>query len=287
MGEIFDNTLMRTEKFMSSYYSDDVIKESMDYAFKHNNTTVDDKILELALEKTSEKHVAEIIEMALEEKQSDKTVSLMLAFASGVDAANKNGLTNTGPTYVSDYCKQKDFAVFFLFGDNDFGGVMENAASLFCKEYNGILKNINIFSKDEEEEQKNHPDRLFYRMSESYIKDVEYMEDPERLKELLKTLFLGSYLNSTADRMGLFQGHKPTYTMDARLEESLKLTNELFRDGRFWVIGSWETVNKCGMERVAGYQSESNAPKDLTECWINGEALIMRMCNGKLTYEVR
>jgi hypothetical protein len=87
--------------------------------------------------------------------------------------------------------------------------------------------------------------------------------------------------------MGLFQGYKPTYTMDARLEESLKLTNELFCDGMFWAIGSWETVNKRGMERVAGYQNESYAPKDLTECWINGEALIMRMCNGKLTYDVR
>lgn len=289
MNEALKKSIERTEEFMSSSYPEEIIRAAKEHAISRNRSVVAEKFIKEVINASDEVYTKMLLEYALEDINSDGITSLMLSFASGVSYAVNNKITSLVPDEKCEYSEKKDFAVYFNFGDNDFGMHIENAAKQFCKEYNELMTEIITYSNMEAEELKKHPDREFYLMSQGYIKELEFMEQPDLVKKLLKTLFIGSYLNNAADRVGFFHNLNHTnFSVTQWQENAVKTADTLFReDSDQWIIGTWEEVNKLGMERVMDFQDEDKKPKDLSECWNNGEALIMRMCNGRLTYEVR
>lgn len=181
------------------------------------------------------------------------------------------------PIHVSEYTKNKDFAFYFYFCDNDFGGYIQTAAQHFCDEYNGILHSIDMYS--------HYDSSGANSMVDSYIQQLGFMEDKDNLKEMLMSLFVGAFMSESADRAYCFGTTK--YSHNKRIEEAQRFVEYLFTeiDDRI-VTGTWEEVRKNGEERFEELQYDMK-PEDFSKYWINGEVLIVRMVNGLLVPEIR
>ena len=200
-----------------------------------------------------------------------------------VDAVNKT------PEPANDYALSKDFAFIFYFSDNDFGMYIEYAAKEYCNEYNNLLRKIEMYSGDSD------------IMVNSCKKGLEFMEDPNNVRELIKAGFIGEYMTGTIDRCWL--DGKPQFNATERLNKAQDLVNNYFNfktnthksfilgneDEVDWKFGTWDEVSKFGLERFKNWQGEEeleNANGDFTKYWLNGEVLIVRMVDGKLVAEV-
>ena len=206
-----------------------------------------------------------------------------------IDLSNPN--INKTPESANDCVLSKDFAFFFYFADNDFGMYIEDAAKEYCNEYNNLLRNVELYSGDSEV------------MVNSYKKGLEFMEDPNNVRELIKAGFIGEYMTGTIDRCWL--DGKPQFNAMERLNKAQDLVNNYFNfktntnksvvhiqgnnDIVYWKFGTWDEVSKFGLERFKSWQGEEeleNANGDFTKYWLNGEVLIVRMVGGKLVAEV-
>lgn len=186
----------------------------------------------------------------------------------------------------------KDFAFIFDFSDNDFGMYIERAAKEFCNEYNNLLRKIEMYSSDGE-----CPSNITVN---SCKKDLEFMEDPNNVRELIKAGFIGEYMTGTIDRCWL--DGKPQFNALEHLNKAQYLVNEYFNfetntthydidntERVDWKFGTWDEVSKFGLEQFKSWQGEEelkDANGDFTKYWLNGEVLIVRMVGGKLVAEV-
>ena len=191
------------------------------------------------------------------------------------------------PDPVTDYVLSKDFAFIFDFSDNDFGMCIESAAREYCKEYNNILRKIEMYSSDSEV------------MANSCKKGIEFMEDPNNVRQLMKAAFIGEYMKDAVDRCWL--DGKPQFNAMERLNRAQDLANNYFNfetnsyksnvdntERVEWKFGTWDEVSKFGLERYKHQQSEDElkySNGDFTKYWLNGEVLIVRMVGGKLVAE--
>ena len=64
---------------------------------------------------------------------------------------------------------------------------------------------------------------------------------------------------------------------------------EFFDSDDDWIIGKWKDVDKATMDKHIDYQNiETKAiATSITDLWLNGEILIVRMIDGKLTCETK
>ena len=194
-----------------------------------------------------------------------------------------------------DYIKNKDFAFIFDFRDNDFGSYMERAAEKFCQRYNEILSNIERYKKVESDIED-----LEYSMSQSFIKDLENMEKIDNIIELMKALFIGEYMSNSADR---FWGNK-SFSYSDKLKQAMHCVDYLDFDEQVheyeedcsngetithkkyrWLIGKIDEISKVCEEQYKGMQDDYT--RKFEDYWLNGEVLIVKMVNGKLTAKVR
>ena len=194
-----------------------------------------------------------------------------------------------------DYIKNKDFAFIFDFRDNDFGSYMERAAEKFCQRYNEILSNIERYKKVESDIED-----LEYSMSQSFIKDLENMEKIDNIIELMKALFIGEYMSDSADR---FWGNK-TFSYSDKLKQAMHRVDYLDFDEQVheyeedcsngetitykkyrWLIGKFDEISKVCEEQYRDMQNENTS--GFENYWLNGEVLIVKMVNGRLTAKVR
>lgn len=195
-----------------------------------------------------------------------------------------------------DYIKNKDFAFIFDFRDNDFGLYMERAAEKFCQRYNEILSNIELYTKLE-----NENENLKYSSVQSFIKDLENMEKIDNIIELMKALFIGEYMSNSADR---FWGDK-SFSYSDKLKQARHIIDYLNFDEQIqeyeedcsngetiivdkkhrWLIGKFDEISKVCEEQYKGMQNENTC--GFENYWLNGEVLIVKMVNGRLTAKVR
>ena len=191
----------------------------------------------------------------------------------------------------SEYRNTKDFALLFNYGDNDFGGVIEDCAKEFCNRYNYQLDTIDCTYHDKEVYGKEFYDSLI----DSQIKDLTKFENVDFIKEFFKT-FLFSF--DLMDNMGgynriHFQTFKDALENTQKTIEYLKLdedyevfnlddTKDTFK--RF-VVGTKEDILK-ELEKRGHKDEESERPREFP-VWNNGETLICYMKNGCLTYIIR
>ena len=236
-----------------------------------------------------QQEVADFIEMQMDIDTQDVFNILTFAYVHGLFFGLSNPNINKTPEPVNDYVLSKDFAFIFYFSDNDFGMCIKQAAKEYCNEYNNLLRNIEMYSGDSEV------------MVNSYKKDLEFMEDPNNVRELIKAGFIGEYMTGTIDRCWL--DGKPQFNAMERLNKAQDLVNNYFNfktntsksiipgndDHVDWKFGTWDEVSKFGLERFMNWQGEEeleNANGDFTKYWLNGEVLIVRMVGGKLVAEV-
>ena len=269
-------------------YADSEISQRHLYSYPHDSV-----MLEMAKAKAIEagqQEVADFIEMQMEFDTQDIFNVLTFAYVHGMSFGISNPNIGKTPEPVTDYVLSKDFAFIFDYGDNDFGIPIEQAAKEYCKEYNNLLRQIELYSSISD-----GADDL---MVESYKKDLEFMEDPNTVRQLMKAAFIGAYMTNAIDRCWICS-NKPFNAME-RLNKAQNLANNYFNfetnakygvdntDRVNWKFGTWDEVSKFGLEEYKGQQGEDDLKKangDFTKYWLNGEVLIVRMVDGKLVAE--
>ena len=238
-----------------------------------------------------QQEVADFIEMQMEFDTQDIFNVLTFAYVHGMSFGISNPNIGKTPEPVTDYVLSKDFAFIFDYGDNDFGIPIEQAAKEYCKEYNNLLRQIELYSSISDGDGD--------LMVESYKKDLEFMEDPNTVRQLMKAAFIGAYMTGSIDRCWI-AGNKSFNAME-RLNKAQDLANNYFNfetnaihydvnntDRVNWKFGTWDEVSKFGLEKYKGQQGEDDlkeANGDFTKYWLNGEVLIVRMVDGKLVAE--
>lgn len=284
--------------FLRTHYNKAIVDAAIAYADSEISQRPlyphDSVMLEMAKAKAIEagqQEVADFIEMQMEFDTQDIFNVLTFAYVHGMSFGISNPNIGKTPEPVTDYVLSKDFAFIFDYGDNDFGIPIEQAAKEYCKEYNNLLRQIELYSSISD-----GADDL---MVESYKKDLEFMEDPNTVRQLMKAAFIGAYMTNAIDRCWICS-NKPFNAME-RLNKAQNLANNYFNfetnaihydvyntDRVNWKFGTWDEVSKFGLEKYKGQQGEDDLKKangDFTKYWLNGEVLIVRMVDGKLVAE--
>ena len=284
--------------FLRTHYNKAIVDAAIAYAdseiSQQHLYPHDSVMLEMAKAKAIEagqQEVADFIEMQMEFDTQDIFNVLTFAYVHGMSFGISNPNIGKTPEPVTDYVLSKDFAFIFDYGDNDFGIPIEQAAKEYCKEYNNLLRQIELYSSISDGDGD--------MMVESYKKDLEFMEDPNTVRQLMKAAFIGAYMTNAIDRCWVCS-NKPFNAME-RLNKAQDLANNYFNfetnaihydvyntDRVNWKFGTWDEVSKFGLEEYKGQQGEyylKKANGDFTKYWLNGEVLIVRMVDGKLVAE--
>lgn len=265
--------------FLKSYYNDNIVNAAVKYAdgeitrgniLQLDNTWLD--MIKKEAEKLGSEDIGSYVDYISKDKSNLLFNVLTSTYVKGLVVGVNNPSMKVAPDPISEYTKNKDFAFFFDFGDNDFGSYIESAAKEFCKEYNKLLRNIDLYQRD----------GLSDRMAESYKKDLEFMENPENIINLMKSLFIGEYMSGMVDRCWL--GSREDYA--DRLYDAEKYIDYLgFDKPDSWKFGTWKEVNDEGLVRYRNMQSDEEyerANGDFTKYWLNGETLVVKMVDGEL-----
>ena len=292
--EIKEKSKARQIEFLRTYYNGAIVDAAVEYANHEIDRRPfgDTAFLEIAKRKAIEagqQDVIDYIDLSLDHDNLGMFDTLTFAYVHGVSFGLENPNISTTPEPVTDYVLKKDFAFIFDFGDNDFGMLIERAAREYCKEYNNLLGQIELYSS--------HSDM----MVESYKKDLEFMEDPNTIRQLIKAAFIGEYMTNSIDRCWI--GENKSFDAMKHLNRAQDLANNYFNfetntihyevdntDRVIWKFGTWDEVSKFGLEEYKDQQGDEElkyANGDFTKYWLNGEVLIVRMIKGKLVAVVR
>ena len=288
----------RQINFLRTHYNNSIVIAAIEYADREIEERCqsyfrDPIMLDLAKKKAidnGQQDVANFIEKQIESDEQDAFNALTFAYVHGMVNGINNPNINKIPEPVTDYVLKKDFAFIFDYCDNDFSSLINYAAQEFCNEYNRVLRQIELYSNVEGAD----------GMVLSYMKDIEFMENPDNVRQLMKAAFVGQYMISSIDRCYLFT--KDGFDYVKRLEKAQDLADNYFHfesnsihsddntERILWKFGTWEEVSKYGLEYYKKYQGEDElkyADGDFTKYWLNGEVLIVRMIDGKLVAETK
>lgn len=287
----------RQIEFLRTHYNRSIVDSAIEYADceieRRQSYFRDPIILDIAKKRAIDNgqgEVADLIEDQIEIDEQDVFCALTFAYVHGMVNGINNPSINKTPEPVTDYVLEKDFAFIFDYRDNDFSSLINDAAQEFCDEYNSVLRKIELYSDVESGD----------GMVSSYKRDIEFMENPNNVRQLMKAAFIGQYMISSIDRCYLT---KDGFDYDKRLEKARDLVNNYFHfesnsihndydntERILWKFGTWEEVSKYGLEYYKKYQGEDElkyANGDFTKYWLNGEVLIVRMIDGKLVAETK
>ncbi len=277
--------------YLRTYYNRDIVDAAIEYADSMIDRQIvslhDSTMLNMAKAKALEagqEEVADFIEMQNQIDCQEAFNALTFAYVMGVSFGLDNHNIRKTPTPVTDYALSKDFAFIFDFGDNGYRTYIERAAQEYCKEYNGLLNRI----------------EMDYLIADSYKKDIEFMENPDNVREIMKAAFIGEFMTGSVDRCWL--GEKTeNFNAAERLITVEDLANNYFNfktnTARYsdntervdWKFGTWDEVSKFGLEEFKGMQGDTDIKRangDFTKYWLNDEVLIVRMIDGRLVAEV-
>ena len=277
--------------YLSTYCNRVIVDAAIEYADSMIERQIislhDSTMLNMAKTKALEagqEEVADFIDMQNQIDYQEAFNALTFAYVMGVSFGLDNHNISKTPKPVNNYALSKDFAFIFDFGDNDYRTYIERAAQEYCKEYNSLLNRI----------------EMDYVIADSYKKDVEFMENPDNVREIMKAAFIGEFMTGSVDRCWL--GEKTdNFNAAERLITVQDLANNYFNfksnTDRYsdntervdWKFGTWDEVSKFGLEEFKGQQSKKDIERangDLTKYWLNGEVLIVRMIDGMLVAEV-
>ena len=277
--------------YLRTYYNRDIVDAAIEYADSMIDRQIislhDSTMLNMAKTKALEagqEEVADFIEMQNQIDYQEVFNALTFAYVQGVVFGLDNHNISKTPKPVNNYALSKDFAFIFDFGDNDYRTYIERAAQEYCKEYNSLLDRV----------------EMEYDIANLYKKDIEFMENPDNVREIMKAAFIGEFMTGSVDRCWL--GEKTeNFNAAERLITVQDLVNNYFNfksnTDRYsdntervdWKFGTWDEVSKFGLEEFKAQQSDTDIKRangDFTKYWLNGEILIVRMVDGRLVAEV-
>lgn len=210
---------------------------------------------------------------------------MVYSYLHGASYAVKHELTSTEPSKetFSEFHKNVDFAVLFDFSDNDFGLAMEAAAKTYCDEFNGILRQIDMYDDVD-------------LMKKSYLKEFEEICKIDNIKEIMRCGFLSQQMQMCAK------------TFCGRMPDSVVALESIKRDLDYipWDkdMCRWEKIgdeyvetekfprfitgtNAEIAEALKRYGHPDENPTREFPVWCNGEVVILYMKDGYLTYLTR
>lgn len=210
---------------------------------------------------------------------------MVFSYLHGASYAVEHELTSIAPSEetFSEFHKNVDFAVLFDFSDNDFGLAMEAAAKTYCDEFNGTLRQIDMY--DDHEYSRNN-----------YIEQFNEICKIDNIKEIMRCGFLAQRMQNCAE------------VICRRMPEAVAALESIKSDLDYipWDkdMGRWEKIGDEYVETekfprfITGTKAEiaealkryGNPFEDQTRefpVWCNGEVVILYMKNGYLTYLTR
>ena len=177
-----DYKILKEKKSYYIFYN----KELVDKAFEYLQDSKNDDAIKLGL-------MADLALMAPEFKECKGAerakiigenlydyfqTTFIFAFFHGATEGVKMNIKDTFPKLedtMSEYRKNKDFCVFFDFGDNDFGNYIEKGAQIYADKYNSILGNIDLYKGNKD-----------WNESKSlYVKDLTEMEQISTIQKII------------------------------------------------------------------------------------------------------
>ena len=213
--------------------------------------------------------------------------NMVFSYLHGADYAVRNELGSVAPSHetFSDYHKNVDFAVLFEFSDNDFGLAMEAGAKLYCNEFNGLLRQIDIYN-----------DHAYMR--DSYIKIFEEICNAENIKEIMKCGFVSQRMRDSAEvicgRMPNIEQAMQEVQKDLDYipwDDTRKIWEKDEITGEYFVKEEVDRLVTGTNAEIAETLKQNGDPyEDQTRefpVWCNGEVIILYMKDGYLTYLTR
>lgn len=275
---------MTDKEFFYSMYNKDLVDHAYDATvdfFRKGEFEAD-----LNLARIAEKYdvEGETTESRLYDYMFRKMVS---SYLHGADFAVRTEIGSTDPSEenFSDYHKKVDFAVLFNFSDNDFGLAMEAAAKAYCDEFNGLLRQIDMYDDHE-------------YMRSSYVKEFNDVIKIENIKNIMKCGFASRRMRDYAE---VICGRMPV--IEQELKEVQSDLEYIPWDGtrKIWekddITGEYvvkEEVSRfitgTNAEIVETLKKHGDPYEDQTKefpVWCNGEVVILYMKNGYLNYVTR
>ena len=275
-----DEKLLKEKESYYSFYN----RELVDKAFEYFQDSQNDDAIKLGL-------MAELALMANDYKEYNgaeraKIIgenlydtfqsTFIFAFLHGATEGIKMDIKNTFPSLddaMSEYRKSKDFCVFFNFGDNDFGDYIEKGAQIYADKYNGILGNIDLYkdSKDWNEGKC------------LYVKDLTEMEQITTIQKVIACGVMSSIIEDRGKHILNNKAGIKDFAEDAYYDmDYIGITDE-----SKYRIGTYEEVEKWAVENNLKNQDKPKEELNLKNIWINGEALVMAVINGKMEVWIR
>ena len=268
--------VLEDKEFYYSMYNKKLVDKAFDY-FKESGFFNEGRMgAMLALEEkickdmTPEERGAHFLKMNL--------TTYMFAYLHG--AIENIGLTEeeTRPereNIYSEYRKNKDFCVFYFFGDNDFGEHVKKGAEMIVNNYNDKLFYIDQYK-----------DCSDWKIENSlYVKDINEIEKLETIQKALAYGVISSDIESTSE-YALTMPHKYAILDHKIVVENAydKIDYLHINDNNYYKVGTYKEVEEWVFNHEKWHWKEG---KTLKETWFNGEALIIAMEDGEMKYWIK
>ena len=169
-----------------------------------------------------------------------------------------------------EFTQNRDFAFIFNFGDNDFSGYIQEAIEKYVEKYNREMCQIEAYS------------RFNYNL-ETLIEKIWKYESWGTIKEMLKTLYKQSVINYKCDSMTCNDNYD-TMTLHEMLNKAEKDIQYLEIDNpNSYIFGTNADIDKILED---GYKYDEDKPIEETYYWNNSESVVVRVKDGRMTYEI-
>lgn len=273
--KMINEKLLNEKEFYYRLYN----KELVDKAFEYLQDSQNNDAIKLGL-------MAELTLMAADSKEYNgagraKIIgenlydtfqsTFIFAFLHGATESVKMNLKDTFPRLedtMSEYRKNKDFCVFFDFGDNDFGAHIEKGAQAYADKYNSILENIDLYKDNKD----------WDAGKSLYVKDLTEMEQITTIRKFIACEVMSSIIKGREEDILNSNAGIKDFVEDAYYDvDYLSIADE-----SRYRIGTYEEVEKWVVENNLNNQDEPKEKLNLKNIWINGEALVMAVINGKM-----
>ena len=274
---------MTDKEFYYSMYNKDLVDRAYDATanfFGKESFEADVKLAKIAEKYNVE---GETTESRLYDHMFRQMVS---SYLHGADDAVRNELGSVAPSEetFSDYHKNVDFAILFDFSDNDFGLAMEAGAKLFCDEFNGLLRQIDLYN-----------DHAYMR--DGYIKRFEEICKVENIREIMKCGFLAERMKDQAEVGSAGRMPNADDALDMVRSDMNYIPWDGDRNKYEYDNGEYKLVDKLPRfitgtneeiaEALEKYGHPDENPTRPFPVWCNGEVIILYMRDGYLTYLTR
>ena len=159
----------------------------------------------------------------------------------------------------------KSFMITFEFGDNDFGGYIEDAIKTWVDTWNSVTLNIKRYRDSESE-----------HMLKYEFEKLEKLEDITNISKLLANGVVASIINRNNEYIDTtcFKDIDSCMKNAREYVDYLKLLNT-----SEYHKGSIEEITNFILTKYKNMQSEDEG-YDLEHTWLNGEVLIIKVENG-------